>query len=206
MDQQKWLDWVTELQFLAQGGLTYTKNKYDQDRFARIREIAGEMLAAQNGAPMEKIRDVFLNETGYQTPKIETRAAVFRGDRILMVHETIDGRWSLPGGWCDVNCSVAQNAVKETREEAGLEVRAVRLIALHDFRLRNGFKAPYGILKAFVLCEETGEGRFRPNVETSECGWFTLDSLPELSSGRNSEEQIRMCFEARSETWETRFD
>lgn len=206
MESKQFLDWTVELQALAQGGLAYTKNPYDRERFVRIRQIAGEMLAAQTGLPLETIKEVFLNETGYQTPKIETRAAVFCENKILLVRETIDGRWSLPGGWCDVDRSVGENVVKEAFEEAGVRVRPVRLIALQDRKKHHPAPCPYGVIKAFVLCEAQG-GDFQPNVETSECGYFPLDALPPLSIGRNTPEQIRMCFDAHADPdWVARFD
>lgn len=89
------------------------------------------MIAKKTDLPIEKVKTLFCGETGYQTPKIDTRAAIFKKDRILIVKEN-DGRWSLPGGWCEYNCSPAENAVKEVREEAGLNVEVSRLIAVQD--------------------------------------------------------------------------
>lgn len=134
----QWLEWVVELQALAQAGLEYGRDKYDLERYQRIREIAAEMLARQTDLPTETVKDLFCNETGYQTPKLDTRAAIFQGERILLVQES-DGRWSLPGGWVDVNVSVGENAVKEVKEEAGLDVTADLVIALQD---RNRHNAP----------------------------------------------------------------
>ena len=125
----KLLNWAIELQSLAQAGLTYGKDKYDIERYQRIRDISAEMIAEKADVSFEKAKELFCNETGYQTPKIDTRAAVFKDDKILLVHEE-NGTWSLPGGWCDVNMSVGDNTVKETFEEAGLTVKPVRLIAV----------------------------------------------------------------------------
>ncbi len=106
-----WLDWVMEIQSLAQAGLTYGRDPYDLERYARLRDIAAEMVAHQTELPFDRVKDLFCNETGYQTPKVDTRAAVFDKGRLLLVRER-DGRWSLPGGWCDVNLSVGENAVR----------------------------------------------------------------------------------------------
>ena len=108
-----------ELQSLAQAGIHYTKDPYDEERFERIREIAAEMIAHKSEIPLDKVKDLFCCEIGYQTPKLETRAAVFQDGKILLVQEN-DGKWSLPGGWCDVNISARENTVKEVKEEAGL--------------------------------------------------------------------------------------
>ena len=135
--EERWLTWAKELQFLAQAGLTYTKDPFDAERFQRIRDIAAEMVAVGSGLPLEAVKGLFCNEVGFQTPKIDTRAALFdEAGRILLVHEN-DGRWSLPGGWCDVLQSVARNAIKEVREEAGLDCEVERLVALHDWNRRN---------------------------------------------------------------------
>ena len=122
MDERpQWLKWAVELQALAQAGLFYGRDKYDRERYQRIRDIAAEMMARETRLPLERVKDLFCGETGYQTPKLDTRAAVFQEGKILLVQEE-DGRWSLPGGWADVDISVGENTVKEVKEEAGLDV------------------------------------------------------------------------------------
>ncbi len=201
----RWLDWAVELQSLAQAGLAYGKDPYDRERYERIREISAEILAHMAELPLEKVKNLFCNETGYQTPKLDTRAAIFQGDKILLVREN-NGTWSLPGGWCDVNVSVAENTVKEVREEAGLEVTADRIIAVQDWSRHNVRNHAYGVCKVFFLCSVTG-GRFEPNIETTESRCFALDELPELAEEKNTQEQIKMCFAARAaEHWTTLFD
>ena len=133
---EKWLQWAVELQSLAQAGIHYTKDPYDEERFERIREIAAEMIAHKSEIPLDKVKDLFCCEIGYQTPKLETRAAVFQDGKILLVQEN-DGKWSLPGGWCDVNISAKENTVKEVKEEAGLEVSADWVIAVQDREKHN---------------------------------------------------------------------
>ncbi|MCI8687649.1 MAG: NUDIX hydrolase [Lawsonibacter sp.] len=201
----QWLEWAVELQALAQAGLYYGHDKYDFERYERIREIAAEMLACQTDLPMEKIKDLFCSETGYQTPKLDTRAAIFQGEKILLVQEN-DLRWSLPGGWVDVDISVGENAVKEVREEAGLEVTADLVIAVQDRNRHNRPLSAYGICKIFVLCSVLG-GSFQPNLETVDSEYFSLDSLPELSTEKVTEEQIKMCFDAyHADHWTTLID
>lgn len=206
MDRNElWLQWAIELQSLAQAGLTYGKDVYDRERYERIREISAEMLSHMSDVPIEKVKTLFCNETGYQTPKIDTRAAIFEEDKILLVREN-NGKWSLPGGWCDVNISVAENTVKEVKEEAGLDVIPDRIIAVQDRAKHNLPVYAYGICKIFVQCSVIG-GQFEENSETTEYRFFSMDELPELSTEKNNEEQIRMCFDAYdSEDWKTQFD
>lgn len=202
---EKWLAWAVELQSIAQAGLTYGKDRFDLQRYERIRDITAEMMAHQAQIPLETAKDLFCNETGYQTPKLDTRAAIFQEEKILLVQES-DGAWSLPGGWVDVNLSVKENAVKEVKEEAGLDVTADRIIAVQDRVKHNLPLYAYGVCKIFVLCTATG-GQFEANLETLQSGFFGEEELPPLATEKTNEDQVRMCFAAyRSENWETIFD
>ena len=200
-----WLKWAVELQSIAQAGLYYGRDPFDRQRYERIRSIAAEMLSLQTEIPLEKVRDLFCCETGYQTPKLDTRAAVFREGRILLVKER-DGRWSLPGGWVDVDLSVRESAVKEVWEEAGLEVTAELVIAVQDREKHNRPVYACKVCKIFILCTPLG-GSFRPNLETVERGWFSLEDLPPLAEEKNTREQVELCFRARAaEQWTTLLD
>ena len=203
---EKWLKQAIEIQSLAQAGLAYTDNVYDRERYERLREIAAEMLADKTGLPLGKVKDLFCNETGYQTPKLDTRAAIFRDDKILLVHEN-NGTWALPGGWCDVLESVQSNTIKEVKEETGLDVKAVRLIAVQDRNKHNLPVYAYGVCKVFVLCERIG-GEFVANSETTGYSYFSLDELPDdLATEKTNRKQIEMCFAAyRDKNWQTYFD
>ena len=179
------LEQARELQALAQTGLMYCKDPFDRERYERIRAMAVDMLS---------------------TPKLDTRAAIFDEEgRILMTHEN-SGEWSLPGGWVDENQSIRSNAVKEVKEETGLDVRGERLIAVQDCANHNALTYPYGVLKFFVLCSRAG-GWFSANIETTEIRYFEEDRLPRLSETRNTAEQIAMCFAAhRDPDWMTLFE
>ncbi|MBP3474812.1 MAG: NUDIX hydrolase [Lachnospiraceae bacterium] len=202
---EKWLQWAVELQSLAQAGLFYGKDKFDMERYERIREISAEMLSDQSEIPLHKVKDLFCNEMGYQTPKIDTRAAIFKDNKILLVKEN-NGTWSLPGGWCDVNVSVKENTVKEVKEEAGLDVSADQIIAVQDREKHNLPIYAYKVCKIFVLCSVIG-GNFEENIETTESRYFGMDELPKLATEKNTAEQIAMCFEANSaKHWTTMFD
>lgn len=149
----KWLNWAKQLQSLAQAGLTYSKDKYDIERFQQIRNLSVEILSEYTGISNEKIEDLFCNEIGYQTPKIDIRGAIFKENKILLVKESVDGCWSMPGGWAEFNLSIKENIIKEAREEAGLNVVPKRLIAVLDRNKHNEPVSAYGIYKIFVLCE-----------------------------------------------------
>lgn len=202
---EKWLEWAVELQSLAQAGLTYGKDVYDRERYERIRDISAEILSYKTDISVEKVKNLFCNEIGYQTPKLDTRAAVFEHEKILLVKEN-NGKWSLPGGWVDVNLSVKENTVKEVKEESGLDVTADRIIAIQDRDRHNLPAYAYGVCKIFVLCSALG-GEFEKNIETTEFRYFNKAELPELATEKNTKEQIEMCFNAYyNKNWIVEFD
>jgi ADP-ribose pyrophosphatase YjhB (NUDIX family) len=202
----KWLEWATELQSIAQAGLTFGENQYDRDRYQQIRDLSVNILQEYTEMDHNKIRDLFASETGYQTPKVDIRAAVFNEEKILLVNEKIDGKWSLPGGWADVNSSVSESAIRECFEEAGAIVKPKRIVAIHLGNRHNNHNFPFTIYKIFVECELI-EYRFTENTETLGSDFFSPDDLPELSTERNTSEQIMMCFDAnKCKEFETLFD
>ena len=203
--KEPWLKWAIEIQSIAQCGLTYTKDVYDKERYEQLRNIAAEMLSYKTEIPVNKIKNLFCNEKGYQTPKLDTRAAIFKDGKILLVHEK-SGTWSLPGGWVDVLESIESNTIKEVKEEAGLDVVAKKIIAIQDRNKHNTPLYPYGVCKVFVQCNLIG-GEFVENIETTEIGYFSLDNLPNLSNEKSNFEQIEMCFKAKEdENWKVIFD
>ncbi|ALJ24149.1 ADP-ribose pyrophosphatase [Lactobacillus gallinarum] len=199
------IEWAKRLQSLAQAGLTYGKDKFDLERYQEVRDISAEMMAWKSNAPLKKVKSLFCNEIGYQTPKIGTRAAIFKDQKILLVQES-DGSWSIPGGWCEVNLSVKENVIKEVKEEAGIDIAVKRLIAIHDSNRHYKGMYPYGITTVFFLCESVG-GSFMENDETIASGYFALDDLPKLSEDKGSKEQVEMCFNAYHDpNWQAEFE
>jgi len=204
-----WLTWARELQAVAQTGLAFTQGAYDRLRYTQIRELAARMLAAHAGLPAPVVDSAFAAEFGYATPKLEVRGAVFRDDRILMVREVADaGRWTLPGGWADVNLSPAECVAKEIREESGFEVRVTKLAAVHD-RARHPHlpRHPFHVWKLFFVCELLG-GAPATSLETSEVAFFAQHEVPaDLSVGRVLPFQVqRMFAHARDPSLPTEFD
>jgi ADP-ribose pyrophosphatase YjhB (NUDIX family) len=204
--ENKWLNWATRLQSIAQAGLTYGKDRYDLERYEQIRALAVEIMHEHTEIPIEKLRHLFASETGYQTPKVDVRSVVFRNDGILMVREKEDGSWSLPGGWADVNTSVGESAAKECFEEAGATVAPKRILAVQHANRHNHLVFPYTVYKIFVECELKSM-EFTENIETNGADFFDLSSLPKLSESRNTLQQIQMCFDAvKKDSFEAIFD
>ena len=202
-----WKQWAQELQFLAQCSLAYSKDKFDRERSERIREIACEMLSFKYDLSLEKIKMDFAGEIGYQTPKVETRAAVIKDNKILLVKEQFDGKWALPGGYQDVNMSIRENVIKESSEEAGAVVNPIKVVAVLDYNRHHHVNFPLGMVKIFVLCEYINHS-FNENTETLGAEFYSLDDLPELSLTRTTKKQLEMCFDCykNPQNWDTIFD
>lgn len=182
-------DLARRLHALARTGMHFCAGEYDRERYAEIERIAAELLAGPEPADREALLALWASERGYVTPKVEVRGAVFREGRVLLVREAADGRWTLPGGWADVNESPSQAVEKEIEQESGFRARAVKLAALYD-RSRHGHgPSLHHGWKAFFLCEITG-GAARGSYETDAVGFFDPAELPAMSLGRSTPAQV----------------
>ena len=192
--EPEWLTIARELQAIAQTGLAFSKDPFDLQRFQRTRELAAQLMALGAGADAHMILDLFAHDAGYATPKVDVRGAAFSEDRILMVQEASDGRWTLPGGWADVNQTPAECVVREILEESGFEARATKLVAVRDYlRSNHPVRHRDSIYKLFFLCEIIG-GAPRISNETTAVAFFRRDELPPLSLGRTTPAQIERMF------------
>jgi ADP-ribose pyrophosphatase YjhB (NUDIX family) len=178
-----WFAWVEQLQSLAQAGLTYSKNDFDLDRYRQIQGIAAEILSAGTDVSIIKTKQLLIEEHGYATPKLDVRGVVIDQNKVLLVKELSDGKWTLPGGWVDVGESPAYSAEREVWEESGYKVKVNRLLALYDNRKHDFYPTFTHIYKIFFLCELIG-GSPKNSIETSDAQFFPLDAIPTLSSGR----------------------
>ncbi|MDM8099995.1 MULTISPECIES: NUDIX hydrolase [Oceanobacillus] len=190
----KWLEWAKQIQSLAQAGLTFTNDMYDKERYEQLRTLSIEIMNEYTDHNFESIRDLFANETGYQTPKVDVRGVVFKNDRILMVREKHDDAWALPGGFCDVGESPKENVTKEILEEAGFHVEAKKLLAVFDTNKHAHPPQPYQYYKLCIQCEIIS-GEASLGMETKGIDFFAEDNLPNLSLNRNTEIQIKRLFE-----------
>jgi ADP-ribose pyrophosphatase YjhB (NUDIX family) len=196
MEDPDWLIWAREIQAIAQTGLAFTKDPYDHQRFTALRQLAARIMAAHTSADVTRIEALFDAETGYATPKIGVRGAVFDSqDRILMVRETIDDhRWTLPGGWADINQTPAQSVVREIFEESGYRARPIKLAAVWDRARQQQPAMAFSVVRMFFTCALDG-GTPTPSLETSEIGWFGENDIPvDLSTRRTTLHHIHRMF------------
>ena len=189
-----WLSIAREVKALAQTGLAFTADGFDQQRYRRLQQLAAQLMAQGSSAEYESILHLLRQEKGYATPKVDVRGAAFVDRKVLMVREISDGKWTLPGGWADINQSAGECVVREIAEESGFEAKALKLAAVYDYQ-RSGHppRVVDSIYKMFFICEITG-GEARASDETSEVAFFARHELPPLSLGRTTAAQIERMF------------
>jgi ADP-ribose pyrophosphatase YjhB (NUDIX family) len=192
------LGWARRLQAIAQNGLAFSRDPFDRERYGQLQQLATEMLSQQLQVPLDQARKWWRDEVGYATPKVDVRGGVFDGDRVLLVRERADGRWTLPGGWVDVNDAPSEAVEREIHEESGYQARAVKLAALVDRNRHPHPPAVYHIYKLFFVCELRG-GSARVGAETDAVDFFPVGALPELSTGRVLAPQIERLYRHRLE-------
>jgi len=195
VEEPQWLRIARELRAIAQTGLTFSADRFDRQRYERVRELAGSLLALGSGADYDMILSILREDNGYATPKVDVRGAAFVDGRVLMVREISDGNWTLPGGWADVNQTAGECVVREIAEESGFEARILKLAAVYDYQRSNRpARHMDSIYKMFFICEITG-GAARVSDETSEVAFFARGELPPLSQGRTTAAQIDRMFQ-----------
>jgi ADP-ribose pyrophosphatase YjhB (NUDIX family) len=205
--EPRWVAWARKLQAVAQSGLTYnSQNPFELERYHAVRDVACEIMAAYSSVDVAQIRDLFEAESGYATPKVDVRGVVFDQGKVLLVRELRDGRWTLPGGWADVNDAPSEAAVREVFEESGYRARAVKLLACYDRSKHGHPPSAFHIYKLFFQCELIG-GEPADSHETAEAAFFARDAIPPLSLPRVTPAQIERFFEYYSHPeWPTDFD
>ena len=184
MTPPRWLDWAREIQALAQTGAHYSENEYQLQRYRRLQEIAADIINEQSNLEFKPIVDVYMHQTGYATPRVDVRGAVFQGNKLLLVRERMDGGWTLPGGWADVGDVPSLAAEREVREEAGYHVKAKKVIGVYDAN-RAGRLELFHAFKIIFLCELI-DGEATPSLETSEVGFFSREDIPTVLSGQRT--------------------
>jgi len=198
MEQNTWLEWIKQVYAVAQWGLTYSKDPFELERYEVLKSLSKEMMADFTEIDQTRIPELFAHEVGYVTPKVDVRGVVFKDDKILMVQERWDGRWSLPGGWADIGLSPAEVAAKEVMEESGFIVKPIKLLAVLDKKFFSHPISAFHIYKHFILCE-IEDGEAQTGLESIGVNFFGLDELPPLSSHRITQEQLELLFQHAKE-------
>jgi ADP-ribose pyrophosphatase YjhB (NUDIX family) len=187
------LEWARKVQAIAQNGLLFKQEPFERERYTQLKDLSDSILAAELDIPLGKARALWEKEDGYVTPKVDVRGGVFDGDKVLLVRERSDGRWTLPGGWVDVNDAPSEAVVREIYEESGYRAKATKLAMLVDKNRHPHPPSVHHIYKLFFLCDLTG-GAPKTSNETDGVDFFPVHSLPDLSVGRALSSQIERLY------------
>lgn len=187
------LDQARRLLAVAQSGLHYTRSEFERERYEEIAQLAAQLLANEAHYSAQQVRDAWIVEEGYSTPKLDVRGALFRGDTVLLVRERSDGKWTVPGGFADVNETPSMAILKEIEQESGYTARVLKLAAVHDRNKHNYPQFMFHLWKLLFVCEITG-GEARISSETDGVDFFPLAELPPLSTGRITATQIQLLY------------
>ncbi|MEM7484545.1 MAG: NUDIX hydrolase [Bacteroidota bacterium] len=207
MNPKEQLNLIKRIKSISEIGLVYAKDAYDQERYEELKQISFKLLSVIGNAPIEALKDFFVPEKDYPTPKVDVRALVLNErDEILMAKESVDSKWTIPGGWADIGSTPSEIAVKEVAEETGIQVEVVRFLGVYDKQVHPHPPEPYYIYKLFFLCRMVG-GNLKPGFDMLGADFFSLDNLPELSEERILESQLKHLFHlAKSSTVDVYFD
>jgi len=182
------LRWSEALSGIARTGLGFTQSLYERERFEEVLKVAADMRVAaghelESGVLVEEwLKVVGGGVAGYVTPKVAVGAVVGDEDgRLLLVQRADSGVWLYPTGWADVGYSASEVAMKEVREETGIECEPQRLIAVLD-GLRLGFTS-IPLYSLVFHCRKVGGRLRRHELETADVGWFAEDELPSPLAG-----------------------
>ena len=194
MDAKEQLDVIKRIKAIAETGLLYAEGNYDLERYEELKEISLKLMAELSGYSFTKLDNFFLPQLDYPTPKVDVRGLVLNDkDEILMAQESTDGKWTIPGGWADVGNTPKEVALKEIKEETGLDSEIVRLVAVYDKQRHPHPPEPYYIYKLIFHCKVTG-GELQPGFDMQGADWFSLEELPPLSEERILESQLHHLY------------
>lgn len=183
---------IKRLKALADTGLLYCKNEYDKERYLELQEIAFRLLHEFSGASLEDLKCMFPAVKDYPTAKVDIRGLVVSDDKkILLVQESMDGKWSLPGGWADIGYSPKETIVKECKEETGLDVVAERLLAVFDKKMHAHPPQPFYVYKMVFYCKAVST-EIKKGFDVLDVQYFDVDKLPGLSEDRILKSQIEL--------------
>lgn len=195
-----------QIKSLVDAGLVYQQNGYDAERYDQLKDIALQMQSILSDVDVQKLKDFYLPEKDYPTPKVDVRAVVLNAqNEILMVKESVDGKWTLPGGWADIGLTPAESIVKEVEEETGYKVKPIKLLAVYDKKCYPHPPQSHYVYKFNFLCQMLS-GKIDPNFDIQGVKWFSINNLPELSSDRILKTQIEHLYNLAQKDQPTFFD
>ena len=188
------LNEIKRLKSIADTGLLYSKNEYDQERYKELQEISFRLLNTFSGLSIQNLKFLLPQEKDYPTAKVDIRGLAMSDDnKILLVKESADGKWSLPGGWGDIGYSPKETIIKEFKEETGLDVSATKLLAVFDKRMHPHPPQSFYVYKMVFHCKIISTEITR-GFDVLDVQYFDIEHLPELSEDRILKKQLELLF------------
>ncbi|QOV20679.1 NUDIX hydrolase [Blautia liquoris] len=176
---------------LAEAGLYYGKDDFDKERYQELKDISLDLISEISSSSVEKLENLFIEDEGYPTPKIDVRAYIQYNNKILLVEDSKTKEWALPGGYAEVGLSPKENIIKEVFEETGMNVTADHLLAVFDTNKRKDIPQIFQFYKMVFSCTII-DGTFQDNLETSDSRFFRLCDIPKLSEQRTTNKQLEI--------------
>ena len=185
---------LMRIKAIAETGLVYNQQDYDRERYEELKSLSIKLMAAMGNVAVPQLENFYMPQHDYPTPKVDVRAFILNeNDEILMAKESVDGKWTIPGGWADIGNSPKEVVVREIKEETGLEAEVVRLLAVYDKQKHGHPEEPYHIYKLMFFCQTKG-GTLQPGFDMLDASFFPMERLPELSEPRILKSQLAQLF------------
>lgn len=188
------LNLAKRLKSIADIGLLYCNSEYDRERYHEIEQVSFELMRQLTGAEIPDLKQLFLLNKDYPTVKVDIRALIIKDGAVLLVKESMDRKWSLPGGWADIGYSPKEVLVKECKEETGLEVMPEKLLAIFDKRFHPHPPQPSYVYKMVFSCKAVSE-KINKGFDILDVQYFDINRLPELSEDRILSSQLALVYE-----------
>jgi len=189
------LDEIKKLKSIAETGLLYCQNDYDHERYTELLEMAVRLLSNASGISIQQINELLPVSKDYPTAKVDIRGLVLSPDKkILLVQESADKKWSLPGGWGDIGLTPKEVIVKEFKEETGLDVEPKQLLAVFDKRKHQHPPQPFYVYKMAFYCEALSL-EINKGFDVLDVQFFDINNLPPLSEDRILKSQIELLYQ-----------
>jgi ADP-ribose pyrophosphatase YjhB (NUDIX family) len=188
------LEEIKRLKAIADIGLLYCNNEFDKERYLELSALSINMLHHTSEQSIETLKAAFVPAADYPTAKVDVRGMVLSADKkILLVQESADGKWSLPGGWADIGQTPTEVIIKEMKEETGLDVAPKALLAVFDKRAHPHPPQPFYVYKMVFYCTATSAELDR-GFDLLDVQYFDVNNLPPLSEDRILQSQIELVY------------
>jgi ADP-ribose pyrophosphatase YjhB (NUDIX family) len=194
MSETGLLDEIKRLKAIADIGLLFSNNPFDKERYLELQNLSYRLLNKVSGHDLDILKEVFPTAKDYPTVKVDIRGLVLNNDKVLLVQESADGRWSLPGGWADIGYTPKEVVIKECKEEAGLDVAPRALLAVFDKRSHGHPPQGYYVYKMAFYCEAV-TFELNKGFDILDVQYFDIDKLPPLSENRILKSQIDLLYQ-----------